>query len=456
MSLKKKLVLVYILSMLIPLVIYMAVIGTIHQSLQEDYSEEIDFFLKSEEKDFEVLIEGYYEQAVAKEIGERQLLEELGLINEFSEVAFEVTRGEKVIMKSEDFEALMDLKEKALFTDTLVLEGGEITVRGVSPKPWDIADVRPPKPPLILWLMVGYGVMHLVFLSIFLRNTLKPLEAMKNAANHIVKGQFDYPLPLDREDEIGEVFEAFSEMQQALGEAQMLELQYEGQRRELIANISHDLRTPITAIQGYADGISDGVADTPEKIEKYLQIIRRYTRKMEKLVENLSTISRLDVSQISFKMEPVILYDYLRDCLREYEIQFSDRGIALELQFMADKQVRVEADRDQIRRVIDNVMENAQKFFDKSAKEIVIQVEPEEEWMIVSIADNGTGIPTDRLKRIFDRFYRVDEARSGQFSGSGIGLSIAKSIVENHGGEIWAQSDPGQWTKISFTLRRLP
>ncbi len=454
MSLKRKLIFLYILSMIIPFLIYTAVIGTIHHSIQEDYSQEIEYFFKSEGRNFAGLLDQYFAAVEGQAIDEEKLVADLSLISDFSAVAFEVTRGEDLLLRSEDYEAVQALGEVSHYAATLHMGGEVVAVKAISREPWEISDFRPPRPPFILWLIVGYAAMHLLFLSIFLRNTLKPLEAMKNAANHIKEGQFDYPLPRNREDEIGEVFDAFSEMQLALGQAETVKARYELQRKEMIANISHDLRTPITAIQGYADGISDGIANTPAKIEKYLSIIRRYAGKMEILVDNLSTFSRLDISQIEFRMEGVLLKDYMQDCLNDYEAQFTDKGIDVSLEFLVDPETRVRADRDQIRRVIDNIMQNAQRYLDKPQGRITLRVGEDEDWIVIAITDNGRGIPEGKTDKIFQRFYRVDEARSGQ--GNGIGLSIAKSIIESHGGRIWARSVPGEWTRISFTLRRLP
>ncbi|ABB14272.1 sensor histidine kinase [Carboxydothermus hydrogenoformans] len=285
------------------------------------------------------------------------------------------------------------------------------------------------------------------------RSILKPLSQLKQASEQIKNGNLDFTVKNSAKDEIGELFVAFEEMRKRLKESEELKKQYEENRKELIANISHDLKTPITAIKGYVEGIRDGVADSPEKLSRYVDTIYRKILEVDGLIDELFLFSKLDLKKLPFNFEKVNLNRYLSDVAEELEFDLRKKGIELKLHLPC-QQVFVWADREKLKRVINNIVDNSVKFMDKENSQVVINVKDEEKRVIIEIADNGRGIPLDAIPKIFERFYRVDSARTGT-SGSGLGLSIAAKIIEEHGGEIWANSVLNEGTTISFTLKKL-
>jgi len=309
-------------------------------------------------------------------------------------------------------------------------------------------------------------IFFILIIGIFLTNSLltyymtkcllKPLDSVINAAKEIQKGNLDHPISYPVKNEIGELFQAFEEMRLTLKELQALNLLYEKSRQELISNISHDIKTPITLIKGYAQGIIDGVANNPEKIEKYLRTILKNASEMERLTNDLTLFSKLDIKQLSFTFEGVDIEKYFEDAIEELNFSLNENDIILNFKSYYDSKALVMADRQRLIRVIYNLIENAKKHLNKQIKTIEIILKEDPINAVIEVRDNGCGIPRDKLPLIFDRFFRVDNARNRATGGSGIGLSIANEIIAAHQGKIWAESTEGLGTSIYFTLKKSP
>lgn len=322
--------------------------------------------------------------------------------------------------------------------------------------PWD-------KPPAVFIDYVKW-VFLIFVICIFITNSfltyrlykslIEPLNRVKKAAREIQLGNLDYHISYPLNNEIGELYQTFEKMRLKLKQSQSLNVQYENSRKELISNISHDLKTPITAIKGYAQGIIDGVANNPAKIEKYLSTIFTNSVEMERLTNDLLLFSKLDIKQLPFSFECVDIKRYLEDAKEELNFDLSENNITLTLDAHYESKDLVMADRQRLIRVIHNIIENAKNHFNKPEKEIKIVLKEEENGVLIEIADNGCGIPADKIPLIFDRFYRIDCSRNRTTGGSGIGLSIAKEIIEAHQGRIWAESTEGVGTSIFFTLKK--
>ncbi|TMV44962.1 HAMP domain-containing histidine kinase [Paenibacillus mesophilus] len=284
------------------------------------------------------------------------------------------------------------------------------------------------------------------------RSFIKPLYALKGAAEQIKEGNLDHGLTLGRKDEFGEVGAAFEEMRVRLKQSIGLQLQYEENRKELLSNISHDLKTPITAIKGCVEGLLDGIADTPEKRNSYLRMIGRKAEDMDREIDELFLFSKLDLKRVPFHFERLELASYLRD--HEEELRLQPRSADVQISYERDsgRNVYVQADREKLHRVIQNIVDNSIKYMDKETKRIDIVLSESPGEAVVRISDNGAGIDPEALPHIFDRFYRADPSRNGSSGGSGLGLAIVKQIVEEHGGRVWAESAPGAGTSILFTL----
>jgi signal transduction histidine kinase len=303
---------------------------------------------------------------------------------------------------------------------------------------------------LLLILLITNGLLT-YFVS---RSIVRPLKALKRAAEQIKEGNLDYVVKSNSSDEIGELFVAFEQMRGKLKHSVDLQLQYEENRKELISNISHDLKTPVTSIKGYVEGILDGVADTPEKLDKYIKTIYAKATDMDRLIDELFLFSKLDLHNVPFHFEKVDLVRFLQDCTEELQFDLNEKGISLILEIPVSAAYQVAVDREKLKRVVLNVLENAVKYMDQPQGLIKIRLTEQEEWVLVQIQDNGHGITAEALPHIFERFYRADPSRNSNTGGSGLGLAIVKQIIEGHGGEIRATSEIGVGTSIFFTIKK--
>lgn len=286
------------------------------------------------------------------------------------------------------------------------------------------------------------------------RSIAVPLVKLKKATQNIKEGNLDFVLDVEGKDEFSELCQDFEEMRRRLKESTEEKSLIEKENRELISNISHDLKTPITAVKGYVEGIMDGVADTPEKMNRYVRTIYNKTNEMDHLINELTFYSKIDTNRIPYTFNKLNVEDYFEDCSEEVGLELETRGIELVYANYVEKDVMVIADGEQIRRVIHNIISNAIKYMDKPKGIIQIRIKDVGDFIQIEIEDNGKGIGPKDLPYIFDRFYRTDVSRNSSKGGSGIGLSIVKKILEDHGGKVWATSRLGIGTIVYFVLRK--
>ena len=286
------------------------------------------------------------------------------------------------------------------------------------------------------------------------RSVAAPLVKLRKATQNIKEGNLDFVLEVDGTDEFAELCRDFEEMRRRLKESAEEKVLLDKENKELISNISHDLKTPITAVKGYVEGIMDGVADTPEKMDRYVRTIYNKTNEMDHLSNELTFYSKIDTNRIPYTFSKLNVDDYFSDCAEEVGLELETRGIQLYYANYVEKDVLVIADGEQIRRVIHNIISNAIKYMDKTKGVIQIRVKDVGDFIQVEIEDNGKGIASKDLTYIFDRFYRTDVSRNSSKGGSGIGLSIVRKILEDHGGKVWATSREGIGTIMYFVLRK--
>lgn len=289
------------------------------------------------------------------------------------------------------------------------------------------------------------------------RSVATPLVKLRKATQNIKYGNLDFVLDVEGTDEFAELCRDFEEMRRRLKESAEEKLVLDKENKELISNISHDLKTPITAVKGYVEGIMDGVADTPEKMDRYVRTIYNKTVEMDHLINELTFYSKIDTNRIPYTFSKLNVEDYFSDCAEEVGLELETRGIQLCYANYVDSDVQVIADGEQIRRVIHNIISNAIKYMDrgKGMKGIIqIRVKDVGDFVQVEIEDNGKGIAAKDLPYIFDRFYRTDVSRNSAKGGSGIGLSIVRKILEDHGGKVWATSREDIGTIMYFVLRK--
>jgi signal transduction histidine kinase len=226
---------------------------------------------------------------------------------------------------------------------------------------------------------------------------------------------------------------------------------YEESRKELIAGISHDLGTPLTLIKGYVSGILDGVANTPEKIGNYLRTINSTADNMRRMVDNLFLFSKLDINKVPFYFETVNFVDYLKSHCQEIQIELAKKEMDLVLRLDCE-QANVRLDVMQFERAMFNIVDNSTKYKKGDRGKIEISLKEEEDYVFLSIEDDGSGIAKTEAPHIFDIFYRTDKARGETEKGSGLGLAIVKQIVTFHQGEVWAESEVNQGLRITISL----
>ncbi len=302
-------------------------------------------------------------------------------------------------------------------------------------------------------------VVILVFTSILLtrwihKGVFLPVNELNLAMQNIAEGNLEYRLSEDNKGEIGELYRNYEEMRLRLKESTEENFQQEKQNRELVSNISHDLKTPITAIKGYVEGIMDGVADTPEKMDKYIKTIYNKANDMDRLINELTIYSGINSNRIPYNFHRINVTDYFRDCVEEVGLDLESKNIELNYSNLTSSDTFIIADPEQMKRVINNIIGNSVKYLDKRHGVIDIRILDELDSIRVEIEDNGKGIAAKDLPNIFERFYRTDSSRNSSQGGSGIGLSIVKKIVEDHGGYIWATSKEGEGTCMHFVLRK--
>lgn len=225
----------------------------------------------------------------------------------------------------------------------------------------------------------------------------------------------------------------------------------EASRREFVANVSHELRTPLTTIKSYTEALEDGALEDPELGPRFISVIQNQTERMIRLVTDLLHLSRLDSQEAQLRKQPTNVMEMLEEVADRFSFQMQERDIKPTL-FIASDADTAWIDRDQIDQVLDNLISNAMKYTPEGGAIALEARKTEDGQLAISVQDNGIGIPKKDLERIFERFYRVDKARSRNMGGTGLGLSIAREIVKAHGGTISLQSEFGKGTKVTFTL----
>ncbi|GAB4254665.1 MAG: ATP-binding protein [Thermoleophilia bacterium] len=268
------------------------------------------------------------------------------------------------------------------------------------------------------------------------------LRHMSEVAGRIARGQYDQRVAYSADDEIGEVARSFNEMATRLEETENL-------RRQLLGTISHELRTPLTSIQGYMEGLIDGVI--PEEPETY-QLVHREATRLTRLVADIERLSRVEAGAESIQPADLSTRRVIEETVDRLRPQFEQKPLSLGVELdpgLPD----VWADEDKLVQILMNVMGNAFKYTPPGGSVVVRGRSGTDRGSVLfEVEDNGIGIPAEDLPHIFERFYRVDKSRSAAGGGAGIGLAVAKSLVEQMGGHIWAESPSGQGTKVSFTL----
>jgi len=289
-----------------------------------------------------------------------------------------------------------------------------------------------------------------IFLSILLTNRFlikfvfqkieQPLNMLSNGVRQIRDGNLDYRIAYGPNDEFAQICSDFNEMAVRLKESVDLTQQHEQSRKELLAGISHDLRSPLTSITAYVEGLMDGVAKTPEAKRRYLETIKNKAEDIDRMVESLFMFSKMELGEYPDHPEPLRLDDEIRQLTVSVGPEYEDNGLRICTGMLVP--AVVSADPEQFRRVLVNVLENSLKYKNRETGQLDISLREERGGFRLSLCDDGPGVPEESLSRLFDAFYRSDPARQNPNRGSGLGLSIAANAVRRMKGTIAAE--PGE------------
>jgi len=306
----------------------------------------------------------------------------------------------------------------------------------------------------IIWAVVSVIIVIICCSAVVFHlsgTLLRPLRELKQAADRIRTGDLNFEIMTSKYQELNELCTAFESMRKRLKEMELIQKEYERERSLLIANISHDLRTPITSIKGYAQGIMDGVADTPEKRVRYITTIYHKAETLEELANSMQEFSQYEMHRIHYDFLTMDVTAFLRSFAEEYLLDLEADGVTLEYR-VPDKKHMVIMDAAKMRRVLSNVIGNAVKYKKKDSAVIQISMESMHGGVCITISDNGMGINEVDIRNVFDSHFRGDPSRTSQVKGQGLGLSISKQIVESHKGKIWITSKEDVGTTVYIYL----
>lgn len=307
---------------------------------------------------------------------------------------------------------------------------------------------------IVIVSVVGIFVLSIAIISIITASGIKkPIDKLRECTKEISNGNLEYVIEYDSTNEFGLLIRDFDQMRNTLKDSLIRQEALERQRKEMIAGFSHDLRTPLTSIKGYVEGLMDGIATTPEKQGQYLKTIYTTASDMENLVNELFLFSKLDVDKVTLDKEQVSIVDYLEDCYEEQKLELKKFDTEIEFNCLCDKNIMVSIDRVKFGRVMLNVISNSVKYKKPNQTgKIDMSISSNEKYAIIRITDNGMGIDEESVKHVFETFYRADPARTNVREGSGLGLSICKQIVDLHDGNIWATGELGVGMTVNIAL----
>ena len=291
-------------------------------------------------------------------------------------------------------------------------------------------------------------VLSAVFADRLSKRVMEPLEALTEGAERIRRGNLKEDIVYRGEEEFEDVCRTFNDMQRAILESQEQRLKEEKARSDMVTGISHDLRTPLTSVRGYIQGILDGVAGTEEKRDLYLRTAYEATEEMNALLQKLFDFSRLESGQLPFYMVRGDLAEFAAAWVAQREPALDRKRVVISLTKGAEVLPEIDMDIEQLPRVFDNLLENSMKYAGTVPVRISVDIREERDDVVLEWRDDGRGVPEEKLNDIFERFYRCDESRTEK--GSGVGLYVVKYIIERHGGTITAQNEGGLLLRLRF------
>ena len=299
-------------------------------------------------------------------------------------------------------------------------------------------------------LLVFAGILSASFGYLLAANMTQSLSLLQKGAHNIAAGDFSTRLTVTETDELSDVAEAFNKMAGELQQAFVRQKELEQSRRDLVAAVSHDLRTPLTSVRAMIEALADGVVAGPDMVQRYYATMNLQIENLSGLIDDLFELSQLDMEQIELQLEPVNMNDLLSDVLETMQAQARAKAVSLQGIFCEDLPL-IKAEMPKIQRVLYNLVQNAIRHTPADGVvSLATKVVPH--GIQVDVADTGEGISPEDLPRVFDQFFRSEKSRSRETGGAGLGLTIAKRIIEAHHGRIWVEPQPEQGARFSFIL----
>lgn len=300
-------------------------------------------------------------------------------------------------------------------------------------------------------VIIGVGGLHqFIFNRSLEKRILKPISQLKKGVDEISEGNYEVVVENEVSSEIKDLVDSFNEMAIKLSEGEKLKKAYEENRRLLIANISHDLKTPITSIQGYIETMIEMDEISQDKINKYHHIIYNNAIYMNKLIDDLFLFSKLDMDKLELNLEKVDMSAFMQDLMEEFKYELENKNIEFYYEDQLFKSFDISIDRKRMNQVFRNIIGNAIKYGIKDSLRIEVKLYQQEDYICIDIHNNGPSIPKDKLEHIFNRFYRIDYSRTKDLMSTGLGLAIAKELIEAHKGKIKVESEEAKGT--CFTI----
>lgn len=306
--------------------------------------------------------------------------------------------------------------------------------------------------PLIIFFLVII-VVSLLITRFVKDDIITPIKQLHVSAKTILKGKYDSRINYDYDGELGSFCHDFEDMRDELRISREREEKLKRDEKELLACISHDLKTPLSSISGYVEGIRDGIVKNEEGIKRYANTILKKSKELSKLIDDILEQSKTELNQMSIELKEIYSDTYFNEILSEVSLDIGAHNMMFDISADIPKAL-INIDTNRMNQVMNNIVANSIKYSKKGDK-IEIWIEDKIDEIIVNVKDQGAGINISDIPFVFDKFYRAEKHRNTNIPGSGLGLSISKYIVEMHGGRISCKSSLGEGTIISFTIPKI-
>lgn len=360
------------------------------------------------------------------------------------------------VARAMDGQGFASAENKEVFAEQIRVAGKAYTVSIIGPA-YDSTDGQVTPAMVTFLILVILGIISAVFvtnqfLTRFVFKRIKqPLDTLADGVHQIRDGNLDVRIQYGNKDEFAPVCEDFNDMAIRLKESQRLIQRQEESRKELLAGISHDLRSPLTSVRAYSEGLLDGVAATPESQKKYITMIKTKAEDIDRMVNKIFLFSKMDLGDYPYEPEVLEVNQELLSLIKAMAEEYRDKGLDVVIAALAPG-VHIFADPAQLSSMVFNILENSWKYKDKERVQVTIRTEVIGKHVLICLEDNGPGVPEEALDKLFDVFYRSDPSRNNPTKGSGLGLAITAKAISRMGGSIQAEHSPAGGLRIIIKL----